>query len=50
MLTASENRSFGKGAEIKITGNSFVVREEADVEKVAAEIIRQINQAYILAQ
>ena len=50
VLTASENRSLGKGAEIKITGNSFVVREEADIPKVAAEIIRQMNQAYILAQ
>ncbi len=50
VLTASENRSFGKGAEIKITGNSFVVREEADIAKVASELFKQMNQAYMLAQ
>lgn len=50
VLTASENRSYSKGGEIKITGNNFIVREEADIPKVAAEIIRQMNQAYILAR
>ncbi|MDF2511005.1 MAG: phage tape measure protein [Herbinix sp.] len=49
VLTASENRNYGKSTPISITGNSFVVREEADIQKVASKIANMINRAYILA-
>ena len=49
VLTASENRNYGKSTPISITGNSFVIREEADIQKVASKIANMINRAYILA-
>ncbi|WP_024833836.1 tape measure protein [Ruminiclostridium josui] len=49
VLTASENRSYGQNAAPVITGNSFVIREEADIQKVAIEIVRQMNRANELA-
>jgi tape measure domain-containing protein len=48
ILTASEARAINNGANITITGNSFVVREEADIEKIAREICKQIKMAAIL--
>jgi tape measure domain-containing protein len=49
ILTASENRRYGKNAPIMITGNSFIVREEADIEKIATKIARMINSAFVLS-
>ena len=53
VLTASENRSRGSGVQVSITGNSFTVRSEDDVEKigniVANKVARQMNQAFLLA-
>lgn len=48
VLTASESRASNSDARITITGNSFVVREEADIEKVASEICNQIKIAFVL--
>ncbi len=49
VLTASENRNYGSGTPINITGNTFVVRKDDDIRGVAQEIARLINQAYVLA-
>lgn len=49
VLTASENRNYGTGAPINITGNNFTVREEADIMKIGQEIVRQITMAYQLS-
>lgn len=50
VLTASENRSYSSGGgSVVITGNSFTVREEADIEKVAKAIVSKINNAYAVA-
>lgn len=50
VLTASENRSYGKGtASVVISGNSFVIREEADIERVARTLVSKINQACTIA-
>jgi tape measure domain-containing protein len=48
VLTASDAR-VSDGAKVMITGNNFVVREEADVEKIAKEICKQIRNAAMLA-
>lgn len=46
VLTASENRSKGTTPiSVTITGNSFVVRSEDDIQKIGAEIARQMKQA-----
>ncbi|WP_029502492.1 tape measure protein [Lachnoclostridium phytofermentans] len=51
VLTASENRSYSAGTPpIKITGNTFVVRNDSDFKGVAREIASLIKQAFILAQ
>lgn len=50
ILTASENRNYGGGAaSVVISGNSFVIREEADIERVARALISKINQACTLS-
>ncbi len=49
VLTASENRAYGQDSAPIITGNTFTIREEADVQKIAAELVRQMNKAYELA-
>ena len=49
VLTASENRNYGKGVSIPITGNTFVVQKESDVKAIAQEIANLIKQAYVLA-
>ena len=45
VLTASENRNFRGRASITITGNSFTVREEADINKIARALSREIEKA-----
>jgi len=50
VLTASEARGYGGGsASVKITGNSFVIREEADIDKVASALVAKIRKAQMLA-
>lgn len=49
VLTASENRAYGQSSAPIITGNTFTIREEADIQKIAAELVRQMNKAYELA-
>lgn len=40
---ADEWRNGGNTNTINITGNSFVIREEADIKKISRELQRQIN-------
>ena len=49
VLTASEARAANSGTSVTITANSFVVREEADIEKIAREICRQVKIAVMLS-
>lgn len=49
VLTASEARNYGSAPNVNISGNSFAVREEADIEKIARQIVSQFAQAYELA-
>lgn len=47
VLTASEARGYSSGQAVNVTGNQFVIREEADIEKIAREIARQLELAKI---
>jgi len=51
VLTASEARALkGSGtSNISITGNSFIIREEADIGKIARELARNMARASALA-
>ncbi|PKM71521.1 MAG: phage tail protein [Firmicutes bacterium HGW-Firmicutes-16] len=49
VLTASEARGYGNAAVVKISGNSFVIREEADIDKVASALVAKIRRAQLLA-
>lgn len=44
VLTASENRGYGKGGGVSVTGNNFTVREEADIGKIARALFREIEK------
>ncbi len=52
VLTAGQSRSLDKkkGASVRVTGNTFVVREEGDIERIAHEIAKLFNSAYQLAE
>lgn len=49
VMTASENREFssgaGRGASISITGNTFNVRQESDIDSIARALAREIKAA-----
>lgn len=48
IMTASENREFsqgGGGAAISITGNTFNVRQESDIDAIARALAREIKAA-----
>lgn len=45
VLTAREARSYGSGGTIHITGNNFTVREEADIDRIAEELARKVEEA-----
>ena len=45
VLTASEARRYDGGKGIVITGNTFTVREEADISRIAGELLRGIKAA-----
>jgi tape measure domain-containing protein len=49
VLTASENRGYGSGVTVKVSGNSFAIREEADVDKVAQKLAKEISRAMALS-
>jgi hypothetical protein len=42
VLTAQEARNINNSSNISITGNNFVIREEADIQKISRELQRQI--------
>lgn len=45
VLTASQAREYrsGSGASVVVTGNTFTVREEADIGKIAKAIVEQFS-------
>ena len=45
MLTAAENRSGSAAPQVTISGNQFTVREEADIGRIAAELMQNILEA-----
>lgn len=53
VLTASENRNYGSGVQVSITGNNFSVRSDEDIEKIgdviANRVAQQMKQAIHLA-
>lgn len=49
VMTAAEVRAEKGGGNITVTGNSFVVREEADIQKIASEILRQARLAQMIS-
>ncbi len=44
VVNIKTEQSNAKPPEILITGNSFVIREESDIEKVAKEVLRQLTK------
>jgi tape measure domain len=50
VLTASESRSRKKASPVSVTGNTFIVREEGDIEQIAKEIAKMIDNAYELSE
>ena len=51
VLTAEENRRYSQGnnGQIVISGNNITVREEADIDKIAAKLAEEIEQRRRLA-
>lgn len=49
VLTASEARATNNAPVINITGNSFVIREDNDIQRVALQIVQEIIKAYQIA-
>lgn len=50
VLTASEAKNYNSNSpNVTITGNSFAVREETDIDKIAMQIVSQFTQACDLA-
>lgn len=45
VLTASEARGYSSGTGVMVSGNQFIVREEADINKIARELFRQMQIA-----
>ncbi|MNP50332.1 hypothetical protein D3C76_1445920 [compost metagenome] len=49
VMTAAENREFsggaGAGAAISISGNTFNVRQESDIDAIARALAREIKAA-----
>lgn len=44
VLTAAEARSYDSGVQVSVTGNSFVVREEADIDRIAKAIAENLTR------
>lgn len=49
VLTAREAREYRAGVQVSVTGNSFVIREEADIDRVAEVIAQKVTEARELA-
>lgn len=45
VLTASQARERDRGATVQVTGNSFVVREDADIDRIATALCQKIADA-----
>lgn len=46
VLTASEARSYkGGGGNVSVSGNTFVVRQESDIDAIAAALLEKLQQA-----
>ena len=45
VLTARENRGYGGGVNVSVTGNNFTVREEADIDRIAETSARKVTEA-----
>lgn len=47
VLTAAEARSYNRGSAgaVSITGNTFVVRQESDIDAIAAALLARLRQA-----
>ena len=50
VLTGAESRSLKTGPNVNITGNQFIIREEADIDKIAAAFVSKFQQAMALQQ
>lgn len=52
VLTAAEARAYkggGSGVNITITGNDFVIREDADVDRIASELARKLREMQMVS-
>ncbi len=47
--TAVEARSAKYGPSVTITGNSFIVREEADIDKIARAFVEKLSKAAVVS-
>lgn len=46
VLTAAENRSgAGGGVTVQVSGNEFIVREDADIDAIARQLARRVREA-----
>lgn len=45
VLTASEARNYGGSTMVSISGNTFYVREEADIDKIASQLADKLSFA-----
>lgn len=45
VLTAAEARSYNSGSPVTVTGNTFVVRQDSDIDAIAAAISEKIRMA-----
>ncbi len=45
VLTAAEARSYNGGSPVTVTGNTFVVRQDSDIDAIAAAISEKIRMA-----
>lgn len=45
VLTAQEARSQGDSRTVEVTGNQFIIREDADVDRIAAALLEYLEMA-----
>ena len=45
VLTASEARNYHGGGNVTVTGNQFTVRQESDIDAIAAALLEQLQLA-----
>lgn len=51
VLTASQARAYNSGGSISITvtGNEFIVREDADIDRIAAQLASKLREAQMVS-